>query len=77
MMHFKFLLAAGDKMMWQKSDWKYHPGALEKYFFYSKTVQTSRFCPDVREPMGKMGREKEEQNDQNQGKVTELSPVCH
>lgn len=68
MMHFKFLLAAEDKMTWQKSDWKYHPGALEKEFFHRKTVQTCRFCPGVREPMGRMGKEKGEQNDQNQGK---------
>lgn len=67
MIHFKFLLAAGNKMTWEICDWKSHPGALEKGFFHGKALQAWAFCPAVRAPVGGTGKEGG-QHDRNQGK---------
>lgn len=73
--HFTFLLAAGDKTMRQKGTGNITQGLLKEIFFHRKTVQTCRFCPGVREPVGRRGKEKGEQRNQNQGKLDQSYPM--
>lgn len=74
MIHFKSLLAAGDKVTWEICDWKSHPGAPEKGFFHSKALQAWGFCPAVRAPAGRMGKEKGGSAEESNGAHT---AACH